>query len=193
MSSATAQKHESEMADSFPIQKQTVVNWCWAAVALSVERYFSPDSTMTQCELAELLLKDARACQDPLPEDLDKAEELQLALRGVHALRSSRLGEPLPFEDVRSQIIDSRLPVCVRIQWTGENRAHCVVICGCSTTASREHWLDIADPYYGFSTLPYDEFLHAYQGSGVWTDSFLVKQPPSRHHQTSSGGTHAAH
>jgi hypothetical protein len=165
------------MPDSFPIQKQPQdSNWCWAAVGVSVNDYFLPGSALRQCELATHILNDPGCCGTP-PTGLDKTAYLQDVLRRLSVLREPpQAGIALAFEDIRTQI-DASLPVCVRIGWPDQSRGHFVVICGYAVSASGEQWVDIADPYFENSTTSYNDFVHAYQGNGEWTDTFLLKEP----------------
>ena len=165
------------MADSFPIECQAQFFWCWAAVGVSINRYFSPDSPLTQCELAtHILPHHPQCCDNPLPPDADVSAHLQDVLGALGALHPPPTSGPAQFKDIRTQI-NASLPVCARIEWPGQNLAHFVVICGFAVSASGELWLDIADPCFHNSTMPYNEFVQAYQGSGIWSDTFLVKQP----------------
>jgi len=58
----------------FSMQQQDQTNWCWAAVAASVVRYYHADTQWTQCRIAEgelryrLHLPDLgrRRCDTPL-------------------------------------------------------------------------------------------------------------------------------
>ena len=40
------------MADTFPMEHQEETDWCWNAVAVSVEHYFHPHSQLTQRSFA---------------------------------------------------------------------------------------------------------------------------------------------
>ena len=50
---------------SLTIQRQEMSEWCWAAVSVSVDRFFRPDSTHTQCEIAGAALKSAMLRRQP--------------------------------------------------------------------------------------------------------------------------------
>ena len=164
------------MSDSFQMEKQPQdSNWCWAAVGVSVNRYFSPDSTLELCDLASQILNDPGCCGDP-PSGLDKTAFLQDVLRHLNLLREPPETSSALFDDVRAQT-NASLPVCVRIGWPDQSRGHFVAIRGFARSASGEQWVDIADPYFQDSTIPYDDFVQAYQGDGEWTDTFLLKQP----------------
>ncbi len=112
----------------------------------------------------------------------DQPSALETALGAVNTLVGKALnnqalpGQTLPFAAVRQQI-DSSVPVCVRIQWFGEQNGHFVMLSGYSVSQSGEEWVDVADPYYEDSTVPYDQFVAAYLEAGQWSDTYLVGQP----------------
>jgi len=157
---------------TFTIETQQQINWCWAAVGVSINHYFSPAATLKQCELAQKLLGPG-CCGNPA--EFNVAERLENALGAVNRLKQPVLdGHTLTFLQIRQQI-DAGLPVCARIGWQGEEtRGHFVVICGYSQSSTGEPWVSIADPYYLDSTIPYEQFVNSYLDAGVWTDTYLV-------------------
>ena len=166
------------MKNPFEIEQEAESRWCWAAVGVSVKRYFSPTSTLRQCELANKVIGDEKCCDRPLPHGLNRSEPLQDVLSNpdVDALKKTLPGIALPFEDIRTQI-DASYPVCVRVGWPGQNSGHFIVIYGWGLLQSGEQWVDVADPFFGYWTIPYDQLVDQYQGSGIWTDTFLTEMP----------------
>jgi Papain-like cysteine protease AvrRpt2 len=160
------------MAKSFQMEPQEHPDWCWAAVCQSIECYFS-GSLPKQCEIADTVLGKKNCCTEPL----DTAAHLEVGLKRLGALQETMPGVALSFNEIYTQIVRNSLPVCVRIGWHGQNRGHFVVIWGCPVTASGEQWLQVADPFYGYSIMRYEEFVHSYLHAGEWTDTFLVKKP----------------
>jgi len=156
----------------FLMEKQKQSEWCWAAVALSIERYFSPYSVWGQCGIAAQVLKNAKdSCENP--EGHDQPAPLESALDIVRRLNETRKG-PLNFAGMQKEL-DAGKPVCVRIKWTGDG-AHFVVLTGYKVSDSGLRMVDVADPLYPDSTRAFDDFPSAYQGGGEWTDTFLVKE-----------------
>lgn len=153
----------------FPIQTQIEAEWCWAAVAASVDSYFNPTSGVPQCGIAgDVLKKDA--CGNPEASDLPAT--LQDALKVVDRLYGIRIGA-LTFDQVRQQI-DAGCPVCVRIAWSGGG-AHFVVISGYHLSPAGVRTVDISDPWYPNSVRDFDQFPQGYHGGGTWTATFFVK------------------
>lgn len=167
------------MPTQFPIQKQEHSEWCWAAVALSVEKYFNSASTLTQREIAQNVLvtkssatdcsKDVAACNVPA--------KLSDALRVIGRLRGNPAG-PVRFEEI-TQEIDARRPVCVRIEWDGEG-SHFVVITGYEILRAGARHVVVADPQYPGSLMDFDEFQNKYHGDGKWVETFFVANSPSK-------------
>ena len=167
----------------FEIQKQQHSNWCWAAVAVSVERYFDPDSTWCQCRLASRMAKKEKlkvagcgTCKQPkgVSEKCNLPWELQKALRIVKRLTGKPKGSRLSFRKIK-ELLKAGRPVCARIVWGGGTAAHFVVISGCFKTKSGVRWVDIEDPDSGSSTWLYDEFRKNYlYAQGEWVDTYPV-------------------
>jgi len=150
------------------MQTQEMAEWCWAAVSVSVDKFFNPASSRTQCTVAEDVLTRSccggeAACNEPA--------ELQVALRRVNRLRKI-LGRRLRFSEIQAEI-DAFKPVCVRIGWDGGG-GHFVVVDRYVELESGEQLVHVLDPLYSNSTLYYDEFVSEYQGDGQWTGTFLV-------------------
>ena len=165
------------MTNTFQMESQAQTEWCWAAVGATINRYFSPDVILEQCQLATALLPgNPSCCAKPLPAGANAPAPLQDALTFIGALKETKAQTALPFNDIQTQI-NTSFPVCARIGWRGELRGHFIAIWGFSVTASGEQWVDVADPFFGDSTIPYTELVHSYQQDGEWTDTFLVKKP----------------
>ena len=165
------------MPSKFQIEPQQKLNWCWAAVTATVSRYFSPQSNISQCNIAQRVLKID--CSNP---DSDRPARFEDALSVLNEILPQPLNnkpleqQSLPFETIQSQIHSGR-PVCARIGWFNEDSGHLVMITGYSVSNSGEQWLDISDPYYEDSTVPYVDFKNAYLAAGEWTDTYLLGQP----------------
>ena len=164
---------------NFQIETQEKLNWCWAAVSATVSQYFYPDISLTQVDIANQLM-DSTTCGQG--EGCDKAEALQDALDAAKTLLNNPLicqviNGSLSFQNVQAQI-DSGKPVCARILWGGGPLSHFVMISGYAISQSGEAWVDISDPYFVDSTVPYDLFVSAYLDSGAWVETYLVGQSP---------------
>jgi len=158
---------------AFKVEDQREDMWCWVAVAASVDHYFDPTSTWSQCRIAGAVLGKTTCCSDP--DSCNQAGSLEDALRVVDNLKSVEDG-PLAFDDVVKQLRLGR-PVCVRIGWN-EDGGHFVAIRGCDPDA---RLVDVEDPLFPDWTIPYDELVSDYQGGGnvpaggTWTLTMLVR------------------
>lgn len=156
----------------FKIQDQEQDLWCWAAVAASIDDYFSPGASKSQPVIAARVLGQS-SCVGVIP-DCNRTAKLQDALEVVERLEKD-VTHALEFSEICRQI-DQKLPVCARIRWFGTG-AHFVVITGYGISKSGKQLLMIQDPWYPESTLTYEEFGSAYLlGRGEWSDSFYVKK-----------------
>ncbi|HEX4166623.1 MAG TPA: papain-like cysteine protease family protein [Bryobacteraceae bacterium] len=166
----------------FTIETQKELNWCWAAVATTVGLYYESTKQLQQCQVAQTVTGIANCCSGEAA--CDQFGALDVALTAVNSILPATLnnqirpGKVLKFAAVQAEI-DAGRPVGVRIQWYGEdpNAGHFVIISGYAIEASGEKWVDVSDPYYEDSTVPYDQFVSAYLEAGSWSDTYLIGQP----------------
>jgi|HubBroStandDraft_3_1064219.scaffolds.fasta_scaffold78826_3 hypothetical protein len=157
----------------FPMEQQQEPDWCWNAVAISVERYFDPKYKKTQQQFAVQVL-------GPPPADADQPYNLSMALSKI-GLANKNLQGHLTFPDIKSQL-DANLPVCVHIAWY-EGGSHYVVISGYQFSSVNAPQLLVSDPILQDDNVivwDYDAFVLAYSPSyaegaeGEWVDTCLV-------------------
>jgi hypothetical protein len=165
------------------MERQSKDKWCWAAVSASIERYFLPNSSWTQCRVARSLAAgqklsgvsvNANCCGSP--DACNKPAALDDALRVVGRLKAIVPG-PLSFDDVRTEI-DNNRPVGVRIGWDGGG--HFVAIHGYHVSPDGSiRIVHVSDPQFGSSSLYYEHFVSCYlfwtDTGGFWTDSYLIR------------------
>jgi hypothetical protein len=155
---------------AFSMQHQKADNWCWCAVSVSVDVFFNPASTWTQCLMASTALGLPGCCDNPGP--CDQQGYLEDALTIVHRLAGPVTVGPVPFADVQAQI-GSGKPVCVRIGWF-QGGGHFVSLSGWQTPDGTQK-VSVEDPFYGSSDMTYDDFCNAYHnGEGAWTHTYPV-------------------
>lgn len=161
-------------ANSLPLQveHQNQYNWCWAAVSVSVKRFFDATFGETQCEQANAILGRVSCCG---PDGADEqvcnvTHTLDPVLSRLGVLRRVRSGF-LSFEEIETEI-DAGRPVACFIGWTGGG-GHFVCIAGYD---AGPRTLAIRDPLFDPSTLPYDEFVNSYQHIGSWSFTYFVQR-----------------
>jgi Papain-like cysteine protease AvrRpt2 len=172
------------MTNRFEIQTQKKPNWCWAAVAATVSEYFFDENPLSQCEIATRVLEQPGldCCAAGNSAACNQQAALEAALGRVKeasggGMINRKLDNQTASFDCICRQIDAGLPVCVRIQWIGDDGGHFVMISGYSVSDDHTRWVDVSDPYYEDSTVPYDQFLSAYLEAGEWSDTYLVNQP----------------
>jgi len=187
----------------FRIQRQEQSEWCWAAVAVSVERYFDPGSKLKQCDVANKVLPEeyegvtdaqgnpiftlpdsdseccCHCCCDP--ESCDLPAGLDTALQKVYKWRIS-LGRALTFLEVQREI-DRGRPIGVGIKWTTGGSSgnpgttgHYVVIRGYRMLSSGVSQVYVADPLNASGLVDFDEFTFSYYGEGQWVETELLRR-----------------
>jgi hypothetical protein len=154
---------------AFTMHPQEQSNWCWAAVGVSVARFFNSSTIwQEQCDLTsqELVQVCCPTGTNPtgcnVPWYLDQAL-IRVGHYNPYQSRAASLNE------IRAEI-DSNRPLGVRIAWSSGG-GHFVVVSGYSTSPVGD-MVTIEDPVYGQSILLLSTFTTAYQGSGSWTHSY---------------------
>jgi hypothetical protein len=155
------------------MEHQQEPDWCWNAVAVSIDHYFDATSQLTQENFAVKVLKVPLA-QTNRPFYLTKALDF------IHKLRANPQGFLL-FSDIQAQL-DANLPVCVHIAWN-EGGRHFVVITGYGISPGGNPQVYVSDPLLQDGNVvvwDYDTFVLAYSpdytsAEGTWVDSCLVQ------------------
>lgn len=159
--------------ERFEMERQKKSNWCWAAVSVSVARFFDPATERQQCGVAGALR--GLPCCSGFTKDCNRPEKLSRALTEVK--RFDQIVEPtISFADLRKEINAGR-PVCVRFEWQGgefKSFGHFAAIRGYDDSGS-EPVVIVDDPFYGRSRRLYRIILDSYQlARGKWTHTYLV-------------------
>jgi hypothetical protein len=157
----------------FHIQPQVPNNWCWAATSSSVSCYYNPQSSWTQCEIANKQLHRTDCCPAVKKGPCDKIGYLEKALTTTGNL-AKQAGRVM-FSEIQNEI-DGKRPLGCRIDW-GTSSGHFVVIYGYALTADKTKYVDIGDPLHSDSQIhiKLSSFTNSYQGQGRWTDSYYTK------------------
>jgi len=181
MTPGTSAAKTTNRAVALAVEHQKMSEWCWAAVSVSVNRLFRPESTHTQCEIAGTTLGHA-CCAGSAPAACNSPHELHPVLGTLHLLAQDPIVRPIPFDHVQKEI-DAGHPVCILIRWlnsdgTQNGRGHFITIRGYRVTPAQNQFVSIADPLYGSSEIAYAEFANpkgGYRdGNGLWFATFLV-------------------
>lgn len=160
---------------TFTMQVQLQTEWCWAATSASVNDYYAPAGTKSQCQIASGVLGSS-CCITPVSSACNQPYYLDIALTWVGHLAQPYIGAAIAFASPAAGTpsvedeIDLGRPVACHISWSGGG-GHFNAIHGYDTNTQD---VDVADPYYSTHTLPYTAFLSNYQGTGTWDASYLT-------------------
>ena len=154
----------------FVMQPQEQTQWCWAATSASIDHYFNPHSSVTQCGLANAVHGQTTCCVDGSTPQCNLPAVTGDVLRMLGRLRS-QVDQPQLFSTVDQEVMVNR-PVGCRIAWSGGG-AHAVVISGVGDSANP--LLTVCDPWYGTNYILIGTFTTAYQGSGSWVRTWFLQ------------------
>lgn len=157
----------------FVMQRQELTQWCWAAVSVSVAKFFAPASAWRQCLMASQEL--GRQCCPPQflcnkPWYLDRALNRAKCLARMD-------GHYAKFEHVQAEIASGK-PLCCRIGWNGGNNGHFVALDAWSISGQGTKYVHVTDPWFESVDKTYDDFVSAYHAPGDrWTHSYYTQSP----------------
>jgi Papain-like cysteine protease AvrRpt2 len=155
-----------------PRLKQCQTEWCWAACAQMVLRYYG-DANIKQCDIAHKAFPQIGCCNAPATcnQRLSRDEVTQLWQNcGMQRLPYK---QAVGFDVLQTEINDSR-PVEVGI--TRPSRGgHLAVVRGWSLTASGQ-MVNVADPLFEIGNIPFSWLQKGY-GYGQWSDTWAGLEP----------------
>jgi len=150
---------------SFTEEYQQQSNWCWAATTASITKFYDPNTTWTQCALANHEFNQTTCCQNGSSAACNRAWYPDRALTTTGHLRSSS-SSSATFGTVAGEIDASR-PVSIGIYWNGGG-GHSLVITGYDKSNPNAPTIDIHDPYYGPTIQDANSFPSTYNGGATW-------------------------
>src|SRR4051794_27769023 len=119
------------------VERQKRSEWCWAAVSVSVNRLFRPESQHTQCEIVTSVFS-RECCGADAPGECNRPHTLHTVLGRLHLLAAAPKLKTLAFPRIQKEI-DAGRPVCVLIKWRDKDgevsdRGHFITITGYRVT-----------------------------------------------------------
>ena len=157
----------------FTMQHQQELQWCWAAVSVSVSLHYDPQGDWTQCRMAGSEL-DRDCCRDGSSSACDRPHPLDPALSRAGVLERMERGS-VAFEAVRQEI-DAGRPLAWRIGWR-LGGGHFAVIEACGMPSGP--WVAVDDPKFGRSDCTIATLTDGdYLGSGRWTHTYFTRPAP---------------
>lgn len=154
----------------FEMEDQQDDNWCWAAVAVSIGKYFEPATLWTQCKLVNFILSRSDCCGDPIPCQCDKARALSPAIKAVGNLHNHQSGY-LKIEDARLELEDGN-PVGMALKLSFST--HFVVLHGIQWGS--QELMFIKDPDMTVIPLQYGQFPGGpYGATAKWIHTYRTE------------------
>jgi hypothetical protein len=161
----------------FDMQQQEKSNWCWAAVAASIARFFRPADTVTQCSIANGELRRNDCCGDCEGDRCNVPGYMMSSLYRVGHFKKWLARQP-PRRQQIAQEVDGSRPLCARVVWQGGG-SHYLTIVGYAKPADTlpDHitGVAVADPWFGLSDIDYADFPKRYAIGGICTDSYYTR------------------
>lgn len=94
---------------NFVMEPQMQTEWCWAAVAVSVARFYQPTNTIEQCQVVNGELGRDDCCGGGVFTGCNIPYTLDTALGQVGHLSRPIERDPTPFQEVEAEIVNGRL------------------------------------------------------------------------------------
>jgi hypothetical protein len=166
----------------FAMQVQQEPDWCWAAVAVSINDFLfpKPQPTWEQKTLATPVLRLERQISNTIdcsatPDQCNYGAALDdaLAKTGDLLAGGTLLNQHLVFSSITAWI-DQDTPIAARIVWFIAG-AHFIALDGYRVLDSGEQMVHVQDPLYGPSFQAYDDLVNDYPPGGVWQDTYLIQ------------------
>ena len=155
------------------LQRQELSKWCWAAISVSLGRYYGTTERRQREVAAALLGFDcSRFGEEPeVRESADAYAMLDEALQLAGCYSHWSPGRPT-FERLRAEI-DAGRPVCLQIEWL-RGGMHYAVVAGYDAEAAE---LYVEDPLHGPSVQPFEGFPGGYRKGGFWRGTYWTCPP----------------
>ena len=97
----------AEKVLDFRMQRAYETNWGWAAMAVSVKKYFSPYEPLTQCMVVCNAFMESSCCSKGSTPQCNRTHDMGKALKQLNVLNMTSNGKP-DFAQVEKQINDGR-------------------------------------------------------------------------------------
>jgi len=149
-------------------QDQAVSNWCWLATTASVDAHYG--GTVSQCQLAHLLLSQTGCCLSPSSAACNQTGDVEKALKtaGRHRSTSSLAGSP-PHLAALQTALGSGEPPVGQVTFTGGGN-HDVLLAACGVDPTGTAVVQVGDPAPLFNpTYLIWSQAHRYRGGVSWT------------------------
>lgn len=135
----------------FHLPLQGADNWCWAAVAVALQKYLELDTGYTQCALAQRVHHTVMdCCARPVHPDCNRVAYMSDVLAALQVKRLSSPRQPtspIDGSEIRNDIGRNKPIICL-MQRRDNGLRHFMVIVGVDR-ADGEDWVGFDDPGTG--------------------------------------------
>jgi hypothetical protein len=158
----------------FPIERQLMTNWCWAACTQSVCEYYGTNQGITQKRLVAIALK-LPICNTPryFPA-CNKTYDFGTSLDYVGHLDGDPVESSLAEDNVSAAVRHGVIGCQMEIPRIG---GHAVLIISARRDSTGTLFLHIADPSdASILTMRYQQFRNDFRGTGGrWIRTYFIK------------------
>lgn len=161
----------------FALEKQQQDYWCWSAMTVSVNHYYDPGTSWTQCTLVNSEFGRADCCVNGGSADCNQPYQTAVALRDLGNLAANQ-ASAAGFQTIMNEINGAR-PLACRMVWPS-GAGHVVSVYGFAQAdydGLYDQWVFVKDPGRGIgdSKYLYNQFKAKYQGVGTWNRTYLTQ------------------
>lgn len=151
----------------FNIQAQQQSNWCWAAISVSMTKFYNSNSQLEQCSLVNNRLGRTDCCQDGSSKQCNQTQSIYKVLPQLGVSASPHAGQQ-SFIELSEQIQLGHPLVLILMRGLD---AHYAVLSGVGANET----VTIKDPMGGVTRkMSYQEFKKIYE-QRYWKGSFFTK------------------
>jgi hypothetical protein len=165
---------------TFSIEHQDHDQWCWAAVTISVCRFYNDQRSQDQCNLVNQILAPILGgndcCQDDASDNCNMPFSLNDALSTTGHL-VQRVQGVVSFADLSREIDVRQRPVPIRIVFSDFITRHFIVVVGCMQTPDGKQSVKVADPSQStgnITSIEYAALLNDYRPGATWDESYFT-------------------
>lgn len=158
---------------NFPIEKQLMSNWCWAAVTASVCRFYNGPPINQKQIVAKVKAKPICATS-PLIQFCNDTANIDDALQSVGHL-AQPFNQALSVQHTINELAGGK-PISCQLYLPSLGGGHAVIIYGAFADTSNKLMLRVADPADGMLlVMPYQQLLNNYRNvQGQWIRSYTT-------------------
>jgi len=161
------------------MEQQEQDQWCWAAVTISICRFYRDQKWQHQCDLVNQVLAPILGgidcSQDGASDSCNIPFSLSDALNTTGHLAQAVPGV-VSFEDLTQEIDVRQRPLATRIVFADFITRHFIVVIGCMQTPDGKQWVKVADPSLSsgnVTSIEYASLLNDYRPGATWDQSYF--------------------